>query len=167
MKDEHVSGWGISGVCTLLVRITAGEGWHTHPMLQPGSLCSSPTIFIHQSSALPEQEFLPTLLLGAGLILYEQVGPCTQSWAWQRPRELGLPCPSGLAGLCHLCCSQLCLELLQEPRALKKTLLQPQPLFQISQLLPTEAAWLRSPSPLQTEEILVSAPALPEVFGRG
>lgn len=132
-------------------------------------LCSSPTSFINQSSNLPKQECLPTGLSQGWVNLYKPVGPCKRELALGSVpgscAVLGLACPSGLVGLCHLSCSQLCLELLQESRALKKTLLRPQPLFQMSQLLPTEAAWLPSPSPLQTEEILVSAPAMPWALG--
>lgn len=37
MKDADVSGWGILGFCTPLVRTAAGAGWDMHPVLQPAS----------------------------------------------------------------------------------------------------------------------------------
>lgn len=148
-----------------------GLGSASHAPAWLGSALSAPVP--HPSSIraqiFPSRSVSPRDLLGAGLICTSKVGPCKRELALGRVpgicTVLGLACPSGLVGLCHLSCSQLCLELLQEPHALKKTLLRPQPLFQMSQLLLTEAAWLRSPSPQQAEEILVSAPAVPWALG--
>lgn len=112
----------------------------------PAWLCSPLSASVPHPSSIraqifPNRSVSPRDPLGAGLICVSKWGLANGAGTWHCPRELlraGLGWPIWIRGLCHLSCSQLCLELLQEPRALKKTLLQPQPLFQISQLLPAK-----------------------------